>query len=419
MSEWVEHSFEDVADYDVGRTPSRANPAFWVNGSESVPWVTISDMEPFGTVTSTKEAVSAPAMMKVFAARIVPAGTLLMSFKLTIGRVATLGTPTVHNEAIISIYPRLGMDQRFLGYYLSQVDYTQSQDRQIKGNTLNKAKIDKISVLAPQESEQRNIADALDLVRGAAQAHASALDATEALKRAVMYELFTRGLRGADPQASEVGPEDWVTERLGEHHSVASGGTPSRAVPEYWVGGTIHWVKTTEVNYNVISETSERVTQTGLDSSAAKVVPAGTVLLAMYGQGVTRGRVAVLGIDAATNQACAAIRSTGQVLNPRYLYHFLANQYEELRNLAHGGQQQNLNLDIIRDFPVSYPVHADEQQAIVDILDALDAKIDLHRRKRALYEELFQALLHGLMTRGIDVDNLDLSALPAREEASA
>ena len=135
--------------------------------------------------------------------------------------------------------------------------------------------------------------------------------------------------------------------------------------------------------------------------------------MAMYGQGVTRGRVAILGIEAACNQACAAISATDSAVLGKYLYHFLTWRYEAIRQLAHGGQQQNLNLDIIRALPIASPNDADEQLEIVAVLDAIDRKIALHQQKRAVLEALFKALLHKLMTGEIDVNDLDLTALDA------
>ena len=176
------------------------------------------------------------------------------------------------------------------------------------------------------------------------------------------------------------------------------------------MGGTVPWVKTTEVNYCVIRKTEECITQAGLNGSAAKLLPRGTLLLAMYGQGVTRGKVAILGVEASCNQACAALRPTDNTIETMYLYHFLSAQYEAIRQLAHGGQQQNLNLDILRALRVAFPTSREEQQEIVAILDAIDRKIDLHRKKRAVLDELFKALLHKLMTGEIRVGDLDLSA---------
>lgn len=396
---WPVVPFKDVADYDVGKTPARATPEYWTDAADNVPWVTISDLPAYGTVSATKETTTSLAHDNVFRGHLVPAGTLLMSFKLTIGRVATLAIPAVHNEAIISIYPKPNMDQAFLGYYLSQVDYSQLQDRQIKGNTLNKSKIDRIPVPVPPKPVQQRIAAILDTVRGAIRGDREALVATRALKQAV-----SRDVLGVPEDAKE---GDWVSERIGDSHVISSGGTPSRSVPEFWEGGTIPWVKTTEVDYTVITETLEHITQSGLDNSAARILPIGTVLLAMYGQGVTRGKVAVLGIEAASNQACAAIQPSNEAVDSRYLYHYLAHQYDELRHMAHGGQQQNLNLDIVRDFPLTYPASRAAQAEIVEVLDALDEKIRLHQARLPVLEALFSALLKGLMSGELDVADLD------------
>jgi type I restriction enzyme S subunit len=148
-------------------------------------------------------------------------------------------------------------------------------------------------------------------------------------------------------------------------------------------------------------------------------LPVGTLLMAMYGQGVTRGKVAILGIEAACNQACAAITPKDDVVLPRYLYHFLTSRYDQIRSLAHGGQQQNLNLEIVRDLPVVHPKSSEEQNEIVVILDALDRKIALHWQKRAVLEELFQSMLHKLITGEIRVADLDPAALTQKPEATA
>ena len=136
--------------------------------------------------------------------------------------------------------------------------------------------------------------------------------------------------------------------------------------------------------------------------------------MAMYGQGVTRGKVAILGIKAACNQACAAINPHDNVVDTKYLYHFLSFRYEAIRRLAHGGQQQNLNMDIVRGLPIAYPTNPEEQGEIVAILDTIDRKIDLHQRKRAVLDDLFKALLHNLMTGEIRVGDLDFSSITDR-----
>ena len=412
---WTVQRFADIAVYKAGRTPARANADYWVGGDDSIPWVTISDMANFGTVMDTKEKITTTAFDRVFRGQMVPVGTLIMSFKLTIGRVATLGIDACHNEAIISILPKPGINQRYLGYFLAQVDYNALQDRQIKGNTLNREKIDRIEVWVPPLTEQSSIVKALDLVKRSMDTQDRILSVTQGLKRAAMHTLFTRGLRGEAQKETEIGPmpESWNVEPIGTNFTVVSGGTPSRRKQEFWAGGTIPWVKTTEVDYCVIEETEECITQEGLNGSAAKILPTGTLLLAMYGQGVTRGKVAILGIEGTCNQACAAIRPSNDKIESLYLYHFLTANYAAIRQLAHGGQQQNLNLDIVRDLNVAFPPDKEQQQDIVSTLDAIDRKIDLHRRKRVVLEDLFKALLHKLMTGKIRVGDLALSMLAA------
>ena len=133
-----------------------------------------------------------------------------------------------------------------------------------------------------------------------------------------------------------------------------SGGTPSREVHEYWEGGTIPWVKTTELQNNIITEIDEHITKAGLDNSSAKLVPAGTVLIAMYGQGKTRGMTGYLGVEACTNQACACILPSDSI-NQKFLWQFFVLSYDNLRDMAKGGNQPNLNGNIIKNYPVLYP----------------------------------------------------------------
>ena len=267
----------------------------------------------------------------------------------------------------------------------------------------------------PHESvEQNSIGKLLQRVEKLIDVQSNEVGTAQELKRAAMRELFTKGLRGEPQKQTDIGlvPESWDVSSIGQHFQVASGGTPSRNVPEYWSGGTIPWVKTTEVSYCSINSTEEHITQSALANSAAKMFPVGTILMAMYGQGVTRGKVAVLGIEAACNQACAAIFQSDKRVDDRYLFQFLTSRYEDIRRLAHGGQQQNLNLEIVRDLALAFP-SLEEQLEIASILDAIDRKIDLHKRKKAVLEELFKSLLHKLMTGEIRVSDLDLTAIQA------
>lgn len=337
---------------------------------------------------------------------------------IVVGRKGSVGEVVFSSEAFWPIdttyfvINRGKHDWRFLYHLLRHSDLTGLNSHSAVPG-LNREDAYSIAVKFPLHDEQTSIAGVLDCVESGSRLEAKALESAQELKRAAMTRLFTRGLRGEAQKETEIGlvPESWEFDSLGAHHTVVSGGTPSRSNSSFWTGGTIPWVKTTEVNYCVISETEEHITPRGLENSAAKMLPVGTLLMAMYGQGVTRGKVAILGIEATCNQACAAITPKNDAVLPRYLYHFLTWRYDEIRSLAHGGQQQNLNLEIVRNLPIVYPKTDDEQNQIITILDSIDRKIALHRQKSAVLEDLFQSLLHKLMTGEIRVADLDLSAL--------
>jgi type I restriction enzyme, S subunit len=309
------------------------------------------------------------------------------------------------------------VEPRFYVYFL-QCGFTQLGIFEGVGNkttipNLSRNRLAALQVPYPDLTEQRDIASALVCVRRAMRLHGQSLMLAEDLKQSVMQAVFATGLRGEPSHETQVGltPVSWRQCPLKEHFQVASGGTPNRGVAAYWANGTIPWVKTGEINYCVITRTEECITPEGLAGSSVKLFPAGTLLMAMFGQGVTRGRVGFLGIEATCNQACAAIQPADEAIDVRFLYHFLTWRYEAIRSLAHGGQQQNLNLEIVRNMAITFPESRDEQHEIVASLDAIDRKIDLHRRKTAILNELFKSLLHKLMTGQIRAADLDVSAI--------
>ncbi|WP_196428530.1 restriction endonuclease subunit S [Neisseria polysaccharea] len=136
---------------------------------------------------------------------------------------------------------------------------------------------------------------------------------------------------------------------------VGSGGTPSRSQSEYYQG-SIPWVKTREVVNDIILDTEEHISEQAIADTSAKLYPAGSLIIAMYGQGLTRGRTAKLGIDATTNQACAVLSEikSDEILTD-YLWVYLMNEYDRLRALASGNNQPNLNGDMIKNYPVVIP----------------------------------------------------------------
>jgi type I restriction enzyme M protein len=186
---------------------------------------------------------------------------------------------------------------------------------------------------------------------------------------------------------------EWPIVALGDLCAIRSGGTPARSNAKYW-NGDIPWVTTTLINYCEINRANEFITESGLANSSTWMVPKGTVLMAMYGEGVTRGRVAVLGINAAINQACAAFIPKDESFAPAYLYRVLQSRYEDLRSIsdARGGNQSNLSAQVLKQYSIPLPPLA-TQQAIVAEIEAEQALVAANRELIARFEKKIQATL--------------------------
>lgn len=149
-------------------------------------------------------------------------------------------------------------------------------------------------------------------------------------------------------------PEGWEKTNIGSKFEIKTGATPSRKENTYWENGNIPWVKTTELKEVVINETEEYITNEGYNKSSVNLLPKDTVLIAMYGQGKTRGMTGKLGIEATTNQACASILPNPEE-NMDFVWYQLKLSYEGLRNLGRGGSQPNLNTDLIKSYELIFP----------------------------------------------------------------
>ena len=290
------------------------------------------------------------------------------------------------------------------------VDHAKATTSGVQHPRTSWASLRELKQACPPLPEQKKIAAVLGVVQRAMEQQERLLALTAELKKTLLHQLFTQGLRHEPQKQTDIGPvpESWEVGKVGDAAKIQSGGTPARDTPNNWDGGTIPWVKTGEIDYCVIRATEEKITPAGLANSAARLFPAGTLLMAMYGQGVTRGRVALLGIEATTNQACASITPHNNTkVSSLFLYHWFEYHYENLRKLGHGANQRNMNAALIRGFPLAYP-SPDEQAQIVSALSALDAKRDLHQRKHATITAIFRTLLHQLITARIRIRNVDL-----------
>ena len=166
----------------------------------------------------------------------------------------------------------------------------------------------------------------------------------------------------------ELCPNGIEFKRIGEIAECYAGATPKTTVREFWDNGTIPWMSSGEVNYGEVFTTEKKITQLGYDKSSTKLVPPNTVVIALAGQGKTRGTVAITRIELCTNQSLCSI-VTNDSLNSDFLYHYLRSRYQDLRQISSGdGTRGGLNLKMIANYVVPIPPLA-IQNEIVNILD--------------------------------------------------
>jgi type I restriction enzyme S subunit len=209
-------------------------------------------------------------------------------------------------------------------------------------------------------------------------------------------------------------PEHWAVFAMRRTATRYAGGTPDRSNDSYWEEGTIPWINSGAVNQGLITEPSALITDEAYRSSSARWVPKGALVMALAGQGKTKGMVAQTAIATTCNQSMAAIRPAPPT-EARYLYWLLVSQYEHIRNMAGGEARDGLNLEILGSIPC-LKAPAAEQQAIATFLDRETARIDrLVTKKQELIERLKEkrtALISRTVTRGLPPAAARAAGLP-------
>lgn len=246
---------------------------------------------------------------------------------------------------ILPVLPGPELDRGYLSWLLltpAMVSLAASRATGANLPRLSPNALAEMRIPLPPLPEQRRIAEILDKADALRAKRRAALAQLDTLTQSIFLDMF------GDPATN---PKGWPREPLGQLAETTSGGTPSRDVEEYF-GGPIPWVKSGELHEDVVMATEESLTDRGLVESSAKLMPVGTILVAMYG--ATVGAVALLGIEAATNQAVCCI-SPSERLMAAYLVFFLRWSTPALKGKRVGGAQPNLSQDLIRKLVVPVP----------------------------------------------------------------
>jgi type I restriction enzyme S subunit len=401
-----------VVKWSSGGTPKATEKQYYENGS--IPWLVIGDLND-GIVTKSESKITKLGLENS-SAKMIPKGTLLVAMYGSIGKLGITGIECCTNQAIAYAKELYGVTTEYLYYYMAMMKPKLISKG--KGGTqknISQSVLNSLDVIVPPLSEQKRIVARIEELFSELDNGVETLKKTKqqlaVYRQAVLKAAFEgkyteqwrksqhkaiaardlndikihgavfKDISGDENEMKLSLPAGWVKIRIGDVFTVEVGSTPSRRVLEYW-NGDVAWVSSGEVHFNVISETEERITKSGLEHASTKVHPIGTIMLAMIGEGKTRGQAAILNIPAAHNQNTAAILVSKTPCQPRYIYYFLQLNYENTRRVGSGNNQKALNKERVR--ALRFPFASFEEQKLIvseiesrfSVCDSIEKSVD-------------------------------------------
>ena len=381
---------EEICGIQIGRTPSRSVPEYW---DGELPWVTISDLGNGRLVARTKERITRLGAEES-RSKLVPAGTLLLSFKLSLGKRAFAGCDLYTNEAIAALEVRdpSTTDKGYLYWALGAVDYDRLVDRAAKGKTLNKAKLKVLQVPLPPLPEQKRIAAILDSADELRAKRRDSIDQLDTLLQSVFLDMF------GDPVTN---PKGWEVSQLSE--AVQDGTIVTYGIVQAgkeFPGGT-PYIRTGDLVDGEIRAEGLRHTDPEIAARFERSrVRTGEIVMSIRATVGTTARVPPELDGANLTQGTARI-SPGARTDPWFLLHFLRARGSQtwLRRQVKGATFREITLGRLRQMPVHLPP-LDLQSRFASIVESVERQRD---RLRAHLDEL-DTLFASLQTRAFRGD---------------
>lgn len=341
-----------------------------------------------------------------------PIGTTLFAKigeAVKLNRRAFVLKPGLADNNVMAALPDIKESNRFIYSFMRTVDLSDIS-RSTTVPSVRKGDIEEIVLSIPPLAEQKVIADKLDTLLTQVETTKAHLERIPKILKTFRQSVLAAAMSGKlteewrekhssleaislaeidsywtsqylkvgkkrphlnliEPASLNQTPESWLNTNIGYIFDVYVGATPSRSIRDYW-NGDMPWVSSSEVAFCRINSTKETITKLGLSKTSTSLHPPGTVMLAMIGQGKTRGQVAILDIEACHNQNTAALRVPDGFVVSEYLYFYLTKQYEETRRIGSGNNQQALNKGFVQSLEFPLPTF-DEQQEIVRRIEEL------------------------------------------------
>ncbi len=307
---------KDIFDLQMGKTPSRSNLEYW--NTTDYKWISIADLSKTSKyIFETKEYLSKSAI-KDSGIKAIPASTVVMSFKLSIGKTAITKEDMYSNEAIMAFKDKhvINILPEYIFYLFKYKNWEEGSNKAVMGKTLNKATLSEIEVEICSIEKQRQIVSILNKIMSVVDGRKQELQLLDALIKARFVELF------GDAIHNDKGWENDTVEKLCKE--IYGGGTPSKSHPEYYEDGDIPWVSSKDMKTDVLTDSQIKINQLGVDNSTARMVPINSVIMVIR-SGILKHTlpVAINAVPITVNQDLKVF-----IPNERVLTRFLAIQFK-------------------------------------------------------------------------------------------
>ena len=375
---WKKVNLGEISKIGKGFTPSTSNPSFW---DGELYWLSIADMNQGKYIKQTSKKISLEGSKNKDP---IEKGTLLMSFKLSLGKLGILTKDMYTNEAICNFkWKNNNISTEYMYYYLSSINIMKYGSQAAKGITLNNETLNTIPVILPNFDEQNKISNFLSKIDKKIELLEKKHQAYEDFKKYLMQQIFTQKLRFDFTY-------EWDKYLLGDISIISKGFTPSTSNPDYW-DGNLKWLSIADMNQGkYINQTTKKITYEG--SKNKEPIKKGTLLMSFK---LSIGKLGILNEDMYTNEAICNFQWKNKKIMTEYMYYYLSS----INILKYGSQAAKgitLNNETLSAIPVLLP-SIEEQNKIIDILSNLDLKINMlenninitSKFKKGLLQQMF------------------------------
>ena len=405
--EWNEVKLEDVGKIITGKTPKTSIED---NYGGHIPFLTPSDDMNVKIIKYTNKTLTLKGLNEVKNCLIPKNSVCVSCIGSDLGKVVLTSEDTVTNQQINSIIVNEKFDYNFIYYTMillgKQLNYMSKSSTAVP--IINKSTFSNELIFVPSLEEQKKISSILSNIDAKIdnldKINKNLEELAKAIYRYHFIDFKPYALGGLMKHSSQgMIPKDWSVQSIEEFvDDMKNGGTPKRGESDYWDNGTVPWLKTGEINNNIIIKSEEHITELGLKNSSAKLLPINSIIMALYGKG-TAARIGLLKFEATTNQACCAM-ICNDFNKTLFLYLFLLFNQKEIENLASGSVQQNLSKDLIANLELVVPP--------IEIIDNLPFKEIFDNIANNYFEieyliNLRDTLLPKLMSGEIDVSKIN------------